>query len=117
NFNDGRRRTFYFNHNYRLYWFNLDMDKYSKELERIEADPDRDFLLDSQKRELALQQCSAVSEICNRQLTPLYFQRNEITDESWYYFQISTPDDEMKATFTADHISAPGKFGPRLLSV
>ena len=48
NFNDGRRRTFYFNHNYRLYWFNLDMDKYSKELERIEADPDRDFLLDSQ---------------------------------------------------------------------
>ena len=23
----------------------------------------------------------------------------------------------MKATFTADHISAPGKFGPRLLSV
>ncbi|MFX5222140.1 toprim, partial [Acinetobacter baumannii] len=78
---------------------------------------DRDFLLDSQKRELALQQCSAVSEICNRQLNPLYFQRNEITDESWYYFQISTPDDEMKATFTADHISAPGKFGPRLLSV
>ncbi|WP_336034130.1 toprim domain-containing protein [Acinetobacter bereziniae] len=117
NFKDARRKTFWFNHNFRLYWFNLDMDKYTKELERIETDPERDLLLDNQKRELALQQCAAVSEICNRQLNPLYFQRNEITDESWYYFQILNPESEAKATFTADQISARGKFAPRLLSV
>lgn len=117
NYKDARRKTFWFIHNFRLYWFNLDMDKYTKELERIEADPERDLLLDNQKRELALQQCAAVSEICNRQLNPLYFQRNEITDESWYYFQILNPESEAKATFTADQISARGKFAPRLLSV
>lgn len=117
NYNDNRRKTFWFNHNYRLYWFNLDMDKYNKALEQIEKDPERDILLDGQKRELALQQCAAVTEICNRQLNPLYFQRNEITDESWYYLQIQNPETEIKATFTADQISAKGKFAPRLLSV
>jgi hypothetical protein len=62
NYKDARRKTFWFIHNFRLYWFNLDMDKYTKELERIEADPERDLLLDNQKRELALQQCAAVSK-------------------------------------------------------
>ncbi|MDW5465984.1 toprim, partial [Acinetobacter baumannii] len=92
----GRTKTFFFNHNFRLYWFNLDYDKYAKRMNQIEEDPSFDALLDQQKREQALRDCAAVTEICNAQIDPLYFERNEVTGEAWYYFNVQSQWAEKK---------------------
>lgn len=117
NFKGGRRKTFFFNHALRMYWFNLDLDKYSKRLNDIEEDPSFEELHDQEKREQALRDCSAVTEICNAQLTPLYFQRNEITGESWYYFSVLSSWAEKKTQFTASQIGSRSKFKESTMDV
>ncbi len=116
NFKQGRHKSFYYNHSYRLYHFNLDIEKYNKALDRIEQDESMDELIDQQKREQALRDSAAVTEICNRQISPLYYQRNDITDESWYYVQIKHEHGEVKTTFTAEQLMTKKSFATRLLS-
>ncbi|OUY08733.1 toprim domain-containing protein [Acinetobacter populi] len=110
NFKEGRTKTFFFNHNLRLYWFNLDYDKYSKRLEQIEKEPSFLEMLDEKKREQALRDSAAVTEICNAQIEPLYFERNEVTGESWYYFNMQSQWAEKKTQFTASEIGSRSKF-------
>ena len=117
NFKEGRTRTFFFNHEFRLYYFNLDIDKYNKALDIIEKNENLNHLLDEQKREQALRDSASCTEICNRQIKPLYFQRNEITDEHWYYVQIVSDDTEVNTTFTSSMIRNSDKFAERLLGV
>lgn len=113
NFNS--RNSFFFTHRSRMYWWEIDYEKYHRVYEHLEKS--NETALPAELRELALKQCSAVKEICNAVLEPLYFQRNEITDESWYYFQIQSPWADTKTTFTADQLSSRGKFKPRVLGV
>ena len=117
NFKEGRTRTFYYNHDFRLYYFNLDIDKFNKSLEHIEKNEDMDHLLEQQKREQALRDSASCTELCTRQIQPLYFQRNEITDEHWYYVQIISEDNEINTTFTSSMIRNSDKFAERLLGV
>lgn len=108
----GRRHTFYYNHKFRLYWWELDYDKFNKAVQHLEdhnneaAENGGQILTDKEIRSSALKNCSAAKEICNAQIEPLYFQRNEITDESWYYFKLQSPWSEAKTTFTADQMSS-----------
>lgn len=111
---DGMRKSFPFYHRMRLYWFNLDMDKYHKAMERLEDEGD---LNEEELRHHALRNCSAISEICNAYIDPLYFQRSVATDDSWYFIRIATQTGEVKSTFTGDQIASTGKFKPRLLSI
>ena len=115
NFHGSRRHSFYYSHKFRMYWWELDYDKYNKAVQHIENEDTG--MNDTEIREAALKNCSAVKEICNAQIEPLYFQRNEITDESWYYFRLQSPWSETKTTFTADHMSSRSKFKPRVMSV
>ncbi|HAV6109641.1 TPA: toprim [Acinetobacter baumannii] len=123
NFYEGRRHTFYYNHKFRLYWWELDYDKFNKAVQHLEdrnneaAENGGQILTDKEIRASALKNCSAAKEICNAQIEPLYFQRNEITDESWYYFKLQSPWSEAKTTFTADQMSSRSKFKPRVMSV
>lgn len=100
-----------------MYYFNLSIDKYNKALDIIEKNENLNHLLDEQKREQALRDSASCTEICNRQIKPLYFQRNEITDEHWYYAQIVSEDTEVNTTFTSSMIRNSDKFAERLLGV
>lgn len=106
---------FPFDHDFRLYWWKLDLDKLTKVQESIEdAHPEIDR---DKARQQALMQSNTVVEICNCLPTPLYYLKNEVTDEAWYYFRISFPHDgkPVKNTFSAGQLSAAAEFKKRLL--
>lgn len=113
---DGRV-AFPFDFANRLYWFKLDLDAFAKAKEAL-ANADKGFT-DEEITEQALAECNAVSEICTAFPKALYFQRDETTDESWYYFRVQRPGDRpaVKNTFTGAQIMAASEFGKRLASI
>lgn len=115
------RHEFHFGFDSRLYWFKMDLEKFSKAMLMLEAsDRHEDQLLnDVQRRQKALRQCGGVVEIANCYPQALYFQRNEVTDESWYYFRVDFPHDSgsVKNTFTGGQVAAASEFKKRLLSM
>lgn len=101
----------------RLWWFQLDLAKYEKAKAALE---DKDAgLSEDEMREQALSECNAVHSICDGYPRVLYFQRNEVTDESWYYFRVTRPGDQppVKNTFTGAQVMAAAEFGKRLASI
>ena len=118
-----KRTSFYFEYNYRTWWFELDTKALSTcigvEKHQVGAylDSVSDLTdVDEQMPEF-VKSCSTVTELCNAKLEALYFQRNEITDESWYFMRVSTAKGDVTTTITGDQLSSPSKFKPRLLSV
>lgn len=118
-----KKGQFYFEHNNRTYWFELDSKELGdligihksaveSELEKIQDLND----LDDEMPEF-IKRSSSVKEILNAKLEALYFQRNEVTDESWYFTRITTNKGEKQTTVTGDQLSSPSKLKPRLLSV
>lgn len=117
NFNECRFNSFYFHHRLKLYWFNLDIDKFSRAMDQQEKE-DREqnkATNDDLLRDQALKNCSVVTEICNAEIIPLYYQRRDQTDEAWYYFQIKTQSKLIKEKFTSDQLSGRGKFKTRVM--
>lgn len=114
-----KRTEFYFEHNYRTYWFEIDTVKLSK-LIGVETHEVEDLLgevdADEQMRKF-VRQTSTTHEILNAKLEALYFQRNDVTDESWYFTRVSTAKGDKQTTVTGDQLSSPSKLKPRLLSV
>jgi hypothetical protein len=114
-------REFHFGFDNRLYWWSLDLDKYNKAVQAIEGDDKGEHreLSNAQIRERALRLSGSVNEIANCYFEALYFQRNEITDESWYYLRVDFPHGapSVKNTFTATHIAAASEFKKRLLGM
>lgn len=111
---------FYFEHDNRTYWFELDTNKLSKlmdvpdhEVEDIMGNmPDED-----EQMSKFVRQTSTTHEILNAKLEALYFQRNDVTDESWYFTRVTTNKGDKQTTITGDQLSSPSKLKPRLLSV
>lgn len=115
------RYEFHFEFDSRLYWFKMDLEKFNKAMQSLEtSERQEDQLLnDQQRRDKALRQCGGVVEIANCYPQALYFQRNEVTDESWYYFRVDFPHDgsSVKNTFTGGQVAAASEFKKRLLSM
>ncbi|WP_118130757.1 toprim domain-containing protein [Pseudomonas abyssi] len=115
------QHEFYFTFDNRMYWFKLDLGKYNKAMEDLQnsEDPTIRVANSDQLRERALEQSGGVVQIANCSPRALYFQRNEVTDESWYYFRVDFPHDggSVKNTFTGAQVAAVGEFTKRLLSV
>lgn len=115
------RHEFHFGFENRLYWFKLDLERFNKAMQALENsdEPQDRALTDRQRRAKALRQCGAVVEIANCYPQALYFQRNEVTDESWYYFRIDFPHDapSVRNTFTGGQVAAASEFKKRLLSM
>lgn len=113
---------FYFEHNNRTYWFELDTGKLAKLID-VESHAIADHLSEVAQsvsdKDMAkfVLQTSTTQEILNAKLEALYFQRNEITDESWYFMRVMTPKGEKQTTITGEQLSSPSKLKPRLLSV
>lgn len=101
----------------KLYWFKLDMKKMYEHLEREYETSDLTTVSDIQKCELA-KKFSQISEIANCHTEFLYFQRNDITDEAWYYARIVSPSGSVeKGTFTAGQITSSSEYKKRLAHI
>lgn len=119
-YNWNTRAEFHFRFGNRLYWFKLDLEKFHRAKQVLESsDAAEDKLLnDRQMRDKALQEAGNVIEIANCYPQALYFQRNDVTDDSWYYFRVDLPDGSIvKNAFTAAHVAGAGEFKKRLLGV
>ena len=116
-YSEAGRSKFPFEFANRLWWFELDLNKYAKAREALEGKDGG--LSEEEIREQALAECNAVYEICTGYPKVLYFQRNEITDESWYYFRVNRPGDQpaVKNTFTGAQVMAAAEFGKRMASI
>ncbi|BCA29732.1 hypothetical protein [Metapseudomonas otitidis] len=115
------RHEFHFAFENLLYWFKMDLEKFNKSMRHLEeSERQEDQLLnDRQRCDKALRQCGAVVEIANCCPQALYFQRNEVTDESWYYFRVDFLHDEPTVcnTFTGGQVAAASEFKKRLLGM
>ncbi|WP_031303661.1 toprim domain-containing protein [Pseudomonas sp. EGD-AK9] len=114
-------KEFHFGFDNRLYWWTLDLDKFNKAVQAIEGDDegaDRE-LNNKQVREKALRMSGCVVEIANCYPEALYYQRNEITDEAWYYLRVDFPHGapSVKNTFTSTQLAAASEFKKRLLGM
>lgn len=103
----------------RLYWFTLDLNAYNKEMEQLDSEGSTHVLSEAGKREKALFASHTVRPIANCNPVALYYQKNEITDEAWYYFRVDFPHDgaSIKNTFTSAQISSAAEFKKRLLGI
>ncbi|WP_184433190.1 toprim domain-containing protein [Xanthomonas arboricola] len=117
---DGRN-DFWLEYRSRLYWFDFDTQRFDKlrkeKLGDIDAD-DGDEVAADDLRKIKRAACS-VQKIANCYPEALYFQRQEVTDESWYYFRVDFPHDgpSVKGTFTGGHVSSASEFKKRLISL
>ncbi|EKQ59897.1 toprim domain protein [Xanthomonas campestris pv. leeana] len=108
---------FWLEYRSRLYWFEFDTVRFEKLLRDVE--PDEDSEIDPDKLAKVRRAACSVNKIANCYPEALYFQRQEVTDESWYYFRIDFPHDanSVKGTFTGGHISSASEFKKRLISL
>lgn len=111
------RREFAFVYRSQTYWFKLDLDKYQKIYSDL-VDGDRP-MSEREARDKALEQSGAIKRIANCHPRPLYFQRNTLTDESWYYYRIEYPGERytIKNTITGNALASATEFKKRLLSI
>ncbi|MCC5075681.1 toprim domain-containing protein [Xanthomonas campestris pv. campestris] len=108
---------FWLEYRSRLYWFEFDTVRFEKLLRDVE--PEEDSEIDPDKLAKIRRAACSVNKIANCYPEALYFQRQEVTDESWYYFRIDFPHDanSVKGTFTGGHISSASEFKKRLISL
>ncbi len=113
------RREFWFTFDSQIWWWHLDLDAYDKELRSHESSIDDAAGLSSEKRHEILRSAGAVRMVCSVLPTPLYYQQNKITGESWYYYSIESAEGNytIKDTFTAKQLTSPGEFKNRLLHI
>lgn len=109
--------SFYFEHGLRMYWFELDLDRFSRAYDRI-ANTGTEVLQEWEAKERAIKESGGITEIANCWVTPLYFQRFKPTDESWYYVKVDMPGQSaIKDTFTANQLTSSAEFKKRLLHI
>ncbi|MET3916220.1 nucleoside-triphosphatase THEP1 [Variovorax sp. OAS795] len=119
-YNRTSKASFDFDHSNRLYWFKLDLDRYGKAEDRIKesiAQGHTEPLDDEALRTQALKESGVLQPIANCKPEALYYQKNEITGDAWYYFRVAFPHDgpEVKGTFTAGQLTTGSEFKKQLL--
>ncbi len=117
-FNHGKEiNSFYFGFDNRMYWFEINLEKFAKAKEEIAKA--YDDLSEKDIRERAMMESHTLREIANCFFTALYYQANLITDESWYYVRVDFPHsgESVKNTFTGSMLTSAGEFKKRLLSI
>jgi hypothetical protein len=110
-------QSFSLDHGQRLHWYKLHNGDYTKEFERLGKEQPE---LDEEARKAeATKKASQIEEIATCHPVPLYSQRNELTDERWFYFRIELPHEKkpVKNTFTASQLTTPMEFQKRLLNI
>ncbi|MFK3649307.1 toprim domain-containing protein [Lysobacter enzymogenes] len=114
-----KRSGFHLGHRSRLYWFEFDKLRYEKARSSYTAEKGLDDdELDEVAEDRLRRAAAEVHEIANCYPEALYFQRNEVTDESWYFFRVDFPHDapSVKGTFTSSQTLNAPTFRDRLAS-
>lgn len=113
------RPEFYYSFANRLYWFKFDQEKFARTLDglRDSSDASVALLSEAELRNMALRSSGGVKELANCYPQFLYYQRNQVTDEAWYYAKIDFPHDgqSIKGTFTGAQVAAASEFKKRLI--
>lgn len=112
-----QRTQFHLDHRNRLYWFEFDPVRFDKLCrEQATRKEDADEELDPEQVQKIRRACCNVREIANCYPHALYYQRNELTDEAWYYFRVEFPHDGPGAagTFTSSQALNAPSFRDRL---
>lgn len=111
-------------HRHQTYWYALEPVLHTKQMQEIKESPSgyvpsRD--MGSPERSLAYDaalKAASVDRIANRTIKFLYFLRNEMTDDAWYYARITAPTGvSVKNTFTSAQLKSSGEFYTRMLHV
>jgi len=108
---------FAFDFDSKLYWFKVDLDALTKEMDAVRhAHPDME---EGDIRDEAMLKAGTITNIATCLPSVLYYQANAATDEAWYYFRVAFPHDSdpAKNTFTSSQIASAGEFKKRLLAV
>lgn len=115
-FNRTGYNTIYFGFSNRLYWFEVNLDKFDAEKRRLD-DSEQD-VSDEERRNKAMLQSHTLREIANFFPTALYFQENKLTDEQWYFFRVDFPHrgESVKKELTPQQASKAAEFKARIFS-
>ncbi|TFW71491.1 bifunctional DNA primase/helicase [Methylotenera oryzisoli] len=120
-YNKTGEQSFFYGFINRMFWFQLDIDKYHKSYSAIEKESEsaNTALSPDEIKGKALLEAKSVYEIANCYPQALYYQANLLTDESWYYLRVDFPHDgsSIKNTFTGAQLSSSTEFKKRLLSI
>lgn len=114
-----QRTQLHMEHRSRLFWFQFDKIRYEKlRQDHAKANDIKVDELDAADEEKLRRAAASVQEIANCYPEALYFQRNEVTDESWYFFRVDFPHDSpsVKGTFTSSQTLNAPTFRDRLAS-
>lgn len=119
-YNHTGRAEFDLDHGNKLYWFKLDLERYRKAAEQLDKDIEEGHkppMSADDKRNAALIESGTLQPIANCKPQALYYQRNDVTGEAWYYFSVAFPHDggTVKGTFTAGQLTAASEFKKQLL--
>jgi len=112
-----QRTQFHLDHRSRLYWFEFDPVRFDKLCrEQATRKEDADEELDPEQVQKIRRACCNVREIANCFPKALYYQRQEVTDDAWYYFRVEFPHDSAPAmgTFTSSQALNAPSFRDRL---
>lgn len=117
-YNKENKLEFDFEFENRLFWFDLSLAEYNKQMEQLDKEGD-ETLSEEAKRTKALYASHNIRPIANCNPTALYYQKNDFTDEAWYYFRVDFPHDgaSVKNTFTSSQIASASEFKKRLLGI
>ena len=125
-YNQTSNINFHIFFNKHTYWIKVDVASYDK-AKKMDSDnkPTQDLFNTEEELKEAfqlwhddlMQSCITVSQVMNCEPQALYFQRNFVTDESWYYFRILTQNKISKNTFIGGQLSSASEFKKRLLGV
>lgn len=119
-YNHTERGTFFFRFKNRMYWFSLNMAAFSDAMEDVDPEMEQDDPeLFETTRNTALKNSKSLYSICNCYPQALYYQRNAMTDEAWYYFRVDFPHDgkAIKNTLTGAQITSVNDFKKRLITM
>ncbi|WP_019646985.1 toprim domain-containing protein [Novispirillum itersonii] len=111
----GRARAFALQHDHKTYWFSIPQELLTaiRETLRKEGTVPPEELEDR-----AVEQAIRIEEIANCTVEFLYFQRDHVTDESWYYVRVTRPNGEVvNNTLTGAQVAASSEFKKRLLAI
>lgn len=116
-YNHSGHGSFYFGYDNRMWWFEIDLEKFGKAMEIIGES--YKTMSDEERRDMAMKESHTLREIANCYFTALYYQANLLTDESWYYLRVDFPHGggSIKNTFTGAMLTSASEFKKRLLSI
>lgn len=105
---------FAFDFGNQTYWAKFDLSKLEDEQKKLASSTDQD---DEEKRQDTLKTVCSLKLLANCSFQALYKQVSDVTNEAWFYFQVTgTRDDKGdNYTFTPKQIASSSEFKTRLM--